>query len=307
MKTIQIKVIILLIASSVLSSCKKDDKMESTPTSGFSSLEEFYNKYAVKSQYFNINNNAQQVITGNQGSIVTFPANSLVHANGQPATGNVRVEIKEIYKKSDMLFADKPTMTATGPLLSGGEIFIQAIEETSGEILQVANNAEVGIFMPAVAPPDSMNLFIATANMAEFTWVPAPGTGWSNTIFTTPTGYQISTDTLTWINCDQPIFSNPWLILDMHANDNPVDYNTDVFLFFPNKSVIHLYQNNNNDFRNYYTPKNSTMTAVAIGLKNGKLYSAFVPVTATNSNLTVNFTLQETSEAALTAAILGLD
>src|SRR5688572_19545655 len=207
MKAYQIKVAIILIATSLSSSCKKDDNIQSSSSSGFSSLQEYYNKHAVKSQFFNINNSAQQVITGTQGSTVTFPAGSLVHSNGQPATGNIRVEIIEIYKKSDMLFADKPTMTTTGPLKSGGEIFIQAIEETSGEQLQVADSAEIEIFIPDTAASDTMMVFVQDVSpvipVNVFNWIPAVASGWNTSLFTSLSGYQISVGILNWINCDQ--------------------------------------------------------------------------------------------------------
>src|SRR5689334_5039538 len=116
MKTIQIKIAVFLYILSAVSSCKKDDSPSSAPSSGYSSLEEYYIKHAVKSQFFSINNTTQQIITGIKGTTVTFPAGSLVNSNGQTATGTIKVELKEIYTKSEMLFADKPSTTVTGPL-----------------------------------------------------------------------------------------------------------------------------------------------------------------------------------------------
>src|SRR4030095_1423751 len=85
--------LIFLLMLTIVSSCKKDKDETPASTTYYSSLQEFYDKYAVKSQFFTITNTSDQVITGNQGTVVTFPAGSLVRPNGQAASGNVRVEL----------------------------------------------------------------------------------------------------------------------------------------------------------------------------------------------------------------------
>jgi len=57
--------------------------------------------------------------------------------------------------------------------------------------------------------------------------------------------------------------------------------------------MVHVY-GNGTDFPYYYAPQGFECTLVAVGLKGGKLYSSFVPISI-NSNQTVPFSLSETT------------
>jgi hypothetical protein len=70
-------------------------------------------------------------IEGEDGTIVSFYANSFFKSNGDPVTGNVTIELVEIYKKSQMLLTNMTTqgIDASGniaTLISGGEFFVNA-------------------------------------------------------------------------------------------------------------------------------------------------------------------------------------
>ncbi len=289
-------------------SCNKDDP-DSAPGNALNSLQEFYDNHAQSSQFFTINSQSDQTITGQQGTQVTFSEHVFLKPNGQIATGNVKIELKEIYKKSDMLYAGKPTVIPSGqPLKSGGEVFLKATLGSTGEELIIRDTTpSVNILFPAAAAVDTMFGFIQGDSAGLFVWNSMNQQGWPTVAFPTVGGYVIQTDTLTWINCDQPIFSNPWVQLYMNANDPPVEYSTDVFLFFPDNIMIHVYSAGPTSFGNYYTPCNSNLTVVAIGFKNGQLYSSFTPVQIGTTNQTISFSLTPTSEAALTQALEGLD
>ena len=207
-------------------------------------------------QFFFIFAQSVQTITGQQGTQVTFSNDVLLKPDGQVATGNVIIELKEIYRKSDMLYANKPTVTVFGPLKSGGEVFLKARLEETGEELQIVPDTtpQVNILFPAAAPLDSMFGFIqGTDSAGNFVWNPM-GQGWATPAFPTAVGYVIQTDTLTWNNCDRPIFSDPWVKFTMNANDPPAQYLTDVFLFFPEKTMIHVYKSSASGFSNIFTP-----------------------------------------------------
>jgi len=81
-------------------------------------------------QEFTLDASAGGTITGEQGTKVFFPANAFGN-NGSPVTGNVTVELIEIYDKASMLLQNKSTlgMKANGDkeaLKSAGEFFINA-------------------------------------------------------------------------------------------------------------------------------------------------------------------------------------
>lgn len=68
--------------------------------------------------------------------------------------------------------------------------------------------------------------------------------------------------------------------------------------------MIHIYRNYNSpqNFPYYYAPVGLQCTVVAIGIKNGVLYSSFTPTTISN-NLTVNFSLNSTTTTDFVAAL----
>ena len=90
---------------------------------------DFFEKNGVQMQTHTIDATAGGTFTSPQGTVVTIPANAFVTGGGAPITGNVNIEFKDIYKKSDMLLSNMSTQTATGPLKSAGEFFIKEIND----------------------------------------------------------------------------------------------------------------------------------------------------------------------------------
>ena len=113
----------------------------------------------------------------------------------------------------------------------------------------------------------------------------------------------------TWCNSDNSdYFSNySQTNLTLHANDNPSDFNTDIFLVFKNvNSMVHVYKTTTTDFIYNFAPKGLECTMVAVGVKNNKLYSSFIPITI-GSNQTVNFSLSVTTTDDFKKALKALD
>src|ERR1017187_3980285 len=121
------KSLILLIAITAIVSCKKDTKSSTTtptPTpaaDNYSSVNAFFSKNGVAMQTYTINGTTGGSFTSPQGTTVTIPANAFLTQASVPVTGNVTIQFKDIYKKSDMLLSNMPTMMQSGaPLKSGG-------------------------------------------------------------------------------------------------------------------------------------------------------------------------------------------
>ncbi|WP_456463664.1 hypothetical protein [Lutibacter sp.] len=103
----------------------------------------FENNRANATQEFSLDASTGGVITGTQGTKVTFQPNSF-GLNGTPVTGNVTVKLIEIYDKASMLLKDKSTLgrRANGDkeaLKSAGEFFIEAKQGANDlELLEMA-------------------------------------------------------------------------------------------------------------------------------------------------------------------------
>lgn len=306
-----------IITMVIVASCKKEKVDESshvTTSTSYSSVKDFLSRNKAKSQFFTVNGSTGGSFTSSQGTVVSIPPNAFLTFASIPVTGNVRIEFKDIYKKSEMLLSDVPTQTLSGNMLkSGGEFLINAsfnnqdIMLNSGKKITVTQPVQDGIGLDQGMVP-----FIAEQDSIGFGWWPNP----NDSISFTTTSYIFSlynfssSGSGTWCNSDNQAFFNAYTqtTLTLHGNDSPDLYLTDVFLVFSSvNSMIHVYRTNGtNDFPYNYAPVGLQCTVVALGAKDGKLYSSFTPITI-SANQTVNFTLSETTDAAFKAQLNALN
>ncbi len=99
--------------------------------------------YAPTKQNFTVDaTNSFQFLT-TAGNEFTFPEKSFLK-NGNPVKGNVIVEITEITKKSEMIFADVLTNSEDGPLESYGEFEINVHQ--NGIELELASGINYSVY-----------------------------------------------------------------------------------------------------------------------------------------------------------------
>jgi hypothetical protein len=142
-------------------------------------LENFEANIEELTQNFTVKAEDGAYLTGEQGTIIHFYPNTFTKQNGDPVTGNVDIEIVEIYKKSDMLFTKMATNGKDGEgnirtLISGGEFFINATQ--NGEQLKVPNGFMIGAPVNNTGGADQdMRLFNlkeeCTGNDCDDVWI----------------------------------------------------------------------------------------------------------------------------------------
>ncbi len=304
---------ILLIVS-----CKKDkvEQPEIITPDNYVSMNAFYEANEVPVQEFTINAVSGGSFTTSQGTIVSIPANAFVTQSNQPVTGNVTVQFKDIYKKSDMLLSRMPTMTGFGQLLkSGGEFFIKVKSGTA--TVDLAPGKKIDINQPVA------NTGILDTAMLAFVLIPdslnPPRTEWvmsaDDSLFYNTSYYFFNLynftspiDSGSWLNSDNAAFFSAYSqsLLTIHPNDDPAIFHQDVFLVFQNISTVVDLYSNGTDFHYSYAPVGLQCTVVAFGIKDGKVYSSFTPITI-GTNMTVNFTLAETTTAAFKTQLEALN
>jgi hypothetical protein len=108
---------------------------------------------AKQRQSFTINDpSKRQAISGAQGGAFLLEANSLVRADGSPATGPVSLELIEAYDLSDMLIAGLTTTAADKRLVTGGMLSLNATD-ADGQPLSLRPGSSV----KAATPTDDFN------------------------------------------------------------------------------------------------------------------------------------------------------
>ena len=121
---------LLLCAAIIIfiASCKKPDTTPSVistyPT--YSSLDTIYQMLEVKPKYVTVNGATGGPFYGTSGTRYIIPPNCLQNGAGNPVTTNVQFEVAEYLKKGDMIFSKMLPISDGEPLMSGGEISINA-------------------------------------------------------------------------------------------------------------------------------------------------------------------------------------
>jgi len=305
--------LLALSVATIMTNCKKDEQPEQTASDNYSSLAQFYSEKAPKMQYYTINAITGGTFTTPQGTVVNIPANAFKTKMDNTVSGDVTIEFKDIYKKSDMLLANVPTVTLWGaPIKSGGEFFIKAVQ--NNESLKIASGKKIEVIQPlnGMAADSGMLPMILAQDTAAWSGWEVTG---ADTVIITATNYifnlyQFNTpiDSGSWCNSDNPTFFNNYqqTTLTLNPLDDLESYHPDVFLVFKDiNCMVHLYRSTT-AFPYYYAPIGLECTAVALGVKDGKLYSAFVPITI-SSNKIVNFKLEETTSDEFTNKLDNLN
>ncbi len=299
-------------------SCKKDSPTPTpttttttTPTGeGYTSMSDFFAKNGVAAQTYTITGSSGGSFRSPQGTVVTIPPNAFLNSSLQVVTGPVTITFKDIYKKSDMLLSNIAATTTTGaPLKSGGEFYIKPT--SGGNALTLANAITVTQPLDTLSAPDSaMNVYYrdtagwALANLNAS--IVANASGYLTTLYTLTTPPTAGT----WCNSDDPSYFSAYTqgTLVLQETDNATDYGTNVYLVFKGintTDACHTGFGNNFNFTNC-VPVGLQCTAVALGVKNGTLYSAIIPLTITSSQ-TISFSLTATTTAAFKAALEALN
>jgi hypothetical protein len=149
---------------------------------------------------------------------------------------------------------------------------------------------------PFVFGPDLSGI---GATFNTWNWSPADSvfTGANEYIFSLY-AFSSPVESGTWCNSDNDSYFSgyPQTQLTILPNDNPTTFHTEVYLLFKNiSSMVHVYSSGFDDtFPFYSAPEGLECTLVAVGVKEGILYSSFVPFTI-GHNQSLGFSLTPTT------------
>lgn len=191
--------LIVALAVSIMA-CKKDGTNLNSNTL---SLSEFNAKFSVPAQNFTGNAGTAFSITGTKGIKLDFPANAFLDANGNAVSGSIKLTLKEVLSKRDIMLSGKMTESGGMLLVSGGEFQILAFQ--NGQALRLNPAAEVITKVPTTLSTAPMDLFEFKGSTAsDSTWVQNQ----KARIASAPSYYQFALPSFGWVNCDY-FYSNP--------------------------------------------------------------------------------------------------
>lgn len=234
-------------------------------------------------QRFQISATAPTTLRGQKGTKLMLPANAFVTAAGRPVTGNVDIELKEIYEVWEMVVNNKFTQVYDTPIESGGQIFVRATQ--SGQELQLAPGVTLQAALPATDTLPDMQVFtgmqVDTADRSFFNWQLAANPAANNVVVNTDSigtqQYLMQFGMLGWINCDR-FLGMPLHEAKVNISNALPNETVNVIVHFDGmKSVMRLWQDNG--FFMCMVPERP-VTFIAIAKRSGKTYAAFHSVVA---------------------------
>jgi len=327
----QSKLILLFIAISLfsLTSCKSDenDKEDEKPD-GIALNNRFNENRQDAIQLFNEEACSGCIlsVTGSQGTKVTFPANSL-GLNGTPITGNIQIELIEIYGKADMILQDvsskgkKPNGDEEA-LNSAGEFFVNA--KQNGTQLEILT--PITIESKRVSPEEwtQMGVFKAGDNLEDKdVWEESDENGDQEPDQANgrdgegPNGTYVmysvfDTSSFGWSNLDK-WYNYTGQLTDLFV-DVPSEFDGDncaVYLSYDGETGLarmDIYDAAQELFTEHYgrIPVGKEVHFIMIAEVDGVLQYAIQPATIVDGHIEVITTLQPTTETQLTALINAL-
>ena len=129
----------------------------SEEVNSFASNEDLLSKYKTAPQTFSIDPSLEQTITGKQGTILVFPANSLVDKNGNTPKGKIQISLTECYEMADMIM-NRLSTTSNGKMLETAGM-VNVIATSNGEELQLKKESPYTVEFPKKTKKDDFHLF----------------------------------------------------------------------------------------------------------------------------------------------------
>jgi hypothetical protein len=301
----------LLPLAAILSLCacqKNYDPGSADNSPAYSSLQSAMASVAVTSKTVIFDASKGGTFTGNSGSRYIFQPNSFINSSGNTITGNVQVEVKEYVNKTDMLLSGVLPVTPTEPLLSGGEVSVNATQ--NGQALNMKAGATFQVNMPKNTKnvPVGMKVFSGTQdpNSGGIIWTEnADSTGGTINCFGDTTS--IISPNIRFVNADAFMTSPNWqkFTVTITADGVNVTDSLGVYALYDTyNGVWPMLPDAKHVCSENHVPDIPVHFA-AIGVINGKLYGGILGATPkTGNNYTVK--MEKTTPAAFKAQLQAL-
>lgn len=275
-------------------------------------------------QTFNITAENTQVIYTDKGIRIGIYNKPFVDKDGNEVTGNITLEILEVFDKADMFRYNKTTNAVNGSgesglLISGGQLYVQGYQ--NGEEISIKDNSSLSLEIPISNEeenPYQMSLWDGNVDSdGNITWVGSTGFG---EVYSDSIGDPILYGNLPnfgWINCDY------WYSDPREKTDVTVDFSMltssefskinieAYFSIAANGSQIGSFRSKEGprySFGRDYIPIGQELHIIIIGVgDNDKLYYYIETITVVKDHEIKVTTMQESNLDAIAALISNLN
>ncbi|HHG83999.1 MAG TPA: hypothetical protein ENJ82_04555 [Bacteroidetes bacterium] len=140
-------------------------------------LRGLYAQTQTSSEYTFVDPKEDRLVVGKKGTVLHIPKDAFVDAqSGEAISSPVQIELKEVYRRSDYLKTNLPTVSNGRQLMSGGVVYLDAT--AAGRRVKLAKGKDIYIEFASRKNVDTrdMQLYAGEVNDAgDMNWVPVGG------------------------------------------------------------------------------------------------------------------------------------
>ena len=181
----------LCLGMVLLAACGKDDVIICDPALAASGAFSNFRTAAPAVQRFTVNLDQAQSFRTRAGATVAFGPRAFVLPNGNLATGQAELRVREIYSVPDMVLADMPTTAQSSRqmLVSGGEFNIQ-VWQSSARLRMSPFSPTGAINRLSLTSPvptaglDTTRMYLWQQPSGSLAGTPGDSLGWQQFFFT---------------------------------------------------------------------------------------------------------------------------
>lgn len=143
----------------ILIGCGSNNSTQSneySETIKFSESDPFKNTI-TESQFFEIDANKDNTVVGNQGTLIAAPKGCFLDKNGNPVTGNIKIELTECLSAEEMILSNLTTTSNGNPLETDGMVYINAT--SNGEQLRIDKSNPIYVEIPTEKVKAGMQVY----------------------------------------------------------------------------------------------------------------------------------------------------
>lgn len=315
-----VKKLIAICSICLLFSCKKDTLTETSlpKLDNYKSTDDLIKQNNTTStDTFTVNTTTGGNHTSARGTKISIQPTSFVTTTGNEVKGNVKIEFKEIIKKSEVILNELSTSKfenklfdsiVENPLNTESIFYIKVISDSG--IVNLKNNKPIIVELDVVKSDTAMVAYNYIDTLSFFTQKISP----TDSVYNLPINYTYKLYSLsqknngsTWFSISSNEFKNKSksLISVSTSNSSIATDARAYFLLKDTKTVCRLYKTSG-AYKYANVPQNFAGTIVAFVVKDGKLYSSFTDFNIQNDTQ-LNINLTESSSGEFLTKLKTLD
>ncbi len=304
----QITAFCAFVLVALVSGCKLDDTSPNVkPVLPYESLSDFFQQDAQPLQSFNGIAEQSIVLTADNGSNISFPANAFIDKSGNEVSGQIEIQLIESLKKSDFLM-NKIGMDVNGVLVDGAGMYFVSANQNGDELDLQKGMSIVFPENGQLGSATDLEIFYGGTSANNVEWSTATDTS-ALSLETIAGGdaYFMDITRMEWLTGGR-LLDN----LNYNASISATLTNLNnfkelkLFVVLDDYNTISELTPVGDRFESIPLPANATATLVALGMDDFDLLFESQPITITDG-FEINLVMTSHTEEELITAIREID